>query len=149
MRKADRLSLLIADVFEAAGALRLHGDQIASAVGQSQARWQVLSVLSEDEWTVATAARRLGITRQSVQRIADLLIADGLARYELNPQHRGSPLVRLTDTGQNALATITAASLAWRRAAAADIPDEHIAITCEVLRTLTRRSREAQAADKR
>jgi DNA-binding MarR family transcriptional regulator len=85
----------------------------------------------------------------AAQRIADLLITDGLARYELNPQHRGSPLARLTDIGQNALATTTAASLAWRRAAAADIPDEHIAIACEVLRTLTRRSREAEAADKR
>ena len=66
MNKANHLALLIADVFEAAGALRLHGDQMAAAVGQSQARWQVLSVLSEGDWTVASAARRLGASALSV-----------------------------------------------------------------------------------
>ena len=78
MENADHLALLVADIFEAAGALREHGDQIAGRVGQSQARWQVLSVFSEGDWTVATAARRLGVTRQSEQRIADLLVADVL-----------------------------------------------------------------------
>lgn len=143
MQKADHLALLVADVFEAAGALRLHGDRTAAQVGQSQARWQVLSVFSEGDWTVATAARRLGVTRQSVQRIADLLVEDRLARYEANPRHNGSPLVRLTDAGESALAVISTASLAWRRAAAAGISDEHIAITREVLRVLVQRAQDA------
>jgi DNA-binding MarR family transcriptional regulator len=136
MQKADHLALLIADVFEAAGALRAHGDELAAAVGQTQARWQVLSVLSEGDWTVATAARRLGVTRQNVQRIADLLVADGLASYELNPRHHGSPLVRLTTDGRQALKVITAASLAWRRDAVDDIADEHLTIARHVLRAL-------------
>jgi DNA-binding MarR family transcriptional regulator len=136
MQKADKLALLIADVFEAAGALRLHGDRIASAVAQSQARWQVLSVVSDGDWTVATAARRLGIARQSVQRIADLLVSEGLAKFEANPRHKGSPLLRLTDSGKEALAVITAASLAWREATASDIPDEYLTIAREVLRKL-------------
>jgi len=141
MPKADHLAFLVADVFEAAGALRVHGDQLAAAVGQSQARWQVLSVLSEGDWTVATAARRLGVTRQNVQRIADLLVTDGLARYDLNPRHNGSPFVRLTARGRQALEVITAASLAWRRDAATGIPDEHLSIARDVLRVLTTRAR--------
>jgi DNA-binding MarR family transcriptional regulator len=136
IQKADHLALLIADVFEAAGALRAHGDELAAAVGQTQARWQVLSVLSEGDWTVATAARRLGVTRQNVQRIADLLVADGLASYELNPRHHGSPLVRLTTDGRQALDVITAASLAWRRDAVDGISDEHLTIARHVLRAL-------------
>lgn len=136
MSKADILALLIADVFEAAGALRTHGDEIAAAVGQSQARWQVLSVLSDGDWTVATAARRLGVTRQNVQRIADLLVADGLANYELNPRHHGSPLLRLTASGRQALEIITAASLAWRRDAVSGISDQDLTIAREVLRAL-------------
>ena len=132
----DHLALLIADVFEAAGALRAHGDVLAAAVGQTQARWQVLSVLTDGDWTVATAARRLGVTRQNVQRIADLLVADGLASYELNPRHHGSPLVRLTADGRKALDVITAASLAWRRDTVSGISDEHLSIARDVLRAL-------------
>lgn len=140
MRKPDKLALLIADVFEAAGALRLHGDKIASKVAQSQARWQVLSVLSDGEWTVATASRRLGTARQSVQRIADLLVSEGLAKFELNPKHKGSPLLRLTDSGKDALAVITAASLAWREATAVDFRDEELTIARNVLRKLISRA---------
>jgi DNA-binding MarR family transcriptional regulator len=146
MPKADHLARLIADVFEAAGAFRARGDELAAAVGQTQARWQVLSVLSEGEWTVATAARRLGVTRQNVQRIADLLVADGLASYELNPRHHGSPLVRLTPDGRQALEVITAASLAWRRDAVDGISDEHLTIARPVLRALMV---EAQVASRR
>jgi DNA-binding MarR family transcriptional regulator len=146
MQKADHLALLIADIFEAAGALRAHGDDLAAVVGQTQARWQVLSVLSEGEWTVATAARRLGVTRQNVQRIADLLIADGLASYELNPRHRASPLIQLTPEGRQALEVLSAASLAWRRDAVGNIPDQHFSIAREVIRALIAK---AQIAGKR
>jgi DNA-binding MarR family transcriptional regulator len=123
--------------------LRAHGDELAAAVGQTQARWQVLSVLSDGDWTVATAARRLGVTRQNVQRIADLLVADGLASYELNPRHHGSPLVRLTSGGRHALEVITAASLTWRRDAVDGISDEHLTIARHVLRALTAKARGA------
>ncbi len=143
MRKAQHLALLVADIFEAAGALRQHGDQLASLVGQTQARWQVLSAVSEGDWTISTAARRLGVTRQSVRRVADLLVEDGLARYEPNPRHKGSPLVRLTDEGRSALAAITEASLDWRSEAVEGISAEHLEISRTVLRTLTERARGA------
>lgn len=136
MRKADELALLVADVFEAAGALRRVGDTLASNAGQTQARWQVLSVVSEGDWTVATAAKRLGITRQSVRRVADLLVDEGLATYELNPRHKGSPLLRLTEEGRRTLHEITEASLEWRLAAARDLRRDEIAATRAALRTL-------------
>jgi DNA-binding MarR family transcriptional regulator len=53
-------------------------------------------------------ARRLGITRQSVQRVADAIVAEGLATYEPNPDHQRSPLVILTGTGESVLDTINA-----------------------------------------
>lgn len=60
----DEMALLVADVFEAAGLLRRSGEAIAATEGQTQARWQLLSVVSEEPLTVAQAARRLGIARQ-------------------------------------------------------------------------------------
>jgi DNA-binding MarR family transcriptional regulator len=101
-------------VLEAAGAIRRLGDEMASEVGQTQARWQVLSVLSEGDWTVSRTARRLGITRQSVQRVVDLLLDEGLLAAEPNPDHARSPLIRLTPDGERTLATITAVSDPWQ-----------------------------------
>ena len=106
----DPYALLVADVFQAAGEMRRTGDSIAGQAGQTQARWQLMSVVSEGDWTVATAARRLGVSRQGVQRIADELVAEGLASYAPNPNHQRSPFLRLAVPGRAALAKIAEAA---------------------------------------
>jgi len=107
-RDAEAFALLVADVFDASGVLRRYGERIAGAAGQTQARWQLLSVLSAGEWTVPMAADRLGTSRQAVQRIANDVVADGLAIFEDNPRHRRSPFLRLTPRGTEVIAAITA-----------------------------------------
>ena len=102
----DLFALLVADIYEAAGALRRDGERIASSAGQTQARWQVLSVVSSGDWTVPNAADRLGTSRQAVQRIANELVADGLAAFVDNPRHRRSPYLRLTADGVRILDAI-------------------------------------------
>ncbi len=42
----------------------------------------------------------MGLTRQSVQRIADLLVERGLAAYADNPAHRRAKLVTPTSAGR-------------------------------------------------
>jgi DNA-binding MarR family transcriptional regulator len=97
---------LVADVYELAGVLRRDGEQIAKLAGQTQARWQVMSVASAGRFSVAMIARRLGITRQSVQRVADEIVTERLASFEPNPDHQRSPLLILTPDGQQTLDTI-------------------------------------------
>src|ERR1700722_2422353 len=97
---------LVADIFEVAGALRRDGEAIAKLAGQTQARWQVMWIAATGRLSVATIARRLGLTRQSVQRVADAIVADGHASYEPNPDHQRSPLLILTSDGQAVLDTI-------------------------------------------
>ena len=87
----DEIALLVADVYEAAGALRRLGERTARAEGLTQARWQVLSVASEEALTVPQAARRLGVTRQNVQRVANDLVELGHAAYTANPDHGVHP----------------------------------------------------------
>jgi len=94
--------IIIADIYELAGRLRDYGEAIAQAVGQTQARWQVLSAASGEPQTVPQIARVLGVTRQNVQRIADLLVAEGSAQYQDNPDHRASPHLVLTKRGRAA-----------------------------------------------
>jgi DNA-binding MarR family transcriptional regulator len=94
--------IVIADVYELAGRFREYGEAIAQTVGQTQARWQVMSAASAEPHTVPQIARVLGVTRQNVQRIADLLVAEGSAEYRDNPDHRASPHLILTKRGRAA-----------------------------------------------
>lgn len=80
------------------------------AGGQSMARWQVLSCASSGEWTVPDIARRLGLTRQSVQRLAHALVDDKLARFAPNPDRQNSPYLQLTLEGSQTWASITHAA---------------------------------------
>jgi DNA-binding MarR family transcriptional regulator len=109
-KAATLIPLIVADIYELAGHFRADGEEIARAVGQTQARWQVMSAASADPLTVPRIARRLGVTRQNVQRIADLLVAEGWATFTGNPDHKGSPFLLLNARGQAALAKIAKAA---------------------------------------
>ncbi len=144
----DELALLVADVFEAAGALRRAGEQTAAlAAGQTQARWQLMSVVSVGDWTVPAAADRLGVSRQAVQRIANELMDEGITWLDPNPRHRRSPHLRLTERGVAVLAAITEQAGRENRARAsalaeADEGGVDLARTKADLRLLTRLVRE-------
>lgn len=106
-RNSEAFALLVAEIYDAAGVLRRYGEGIAASAGQTQARWQLLSVVSDGNWTVPTAADRLGTSRQAVQRIANDLVTDGLAALADNPRHSRSPFLRLTPEGRRVLAAIS------------------------------------------
>jgi DNA-binding MarR family transcriptional regulator len=112
----DHYRLLIADVYELAGESRRTGEALAGEAGQTAARWHVLSVLSDGPRTVAGAARRLGLARQSVQRVATDLVDAGLARLRTNPDHARAPLVELTTEGRTTLQALVRRSDADRSA---------------------------------
>ncbi|HUB41331.1 MAG TPA: MarR family winged helix-turn-helix transcriptional regulator [Streptosporangiaceae bacterium] len=103
----EAFALLVADVFEAAGLLRRYGERIAASAGQTQARWQLMSVLSAGDWTVPMAADRLGTSRQAVQRIANDLVGEGFVVFDENPRNRRSPVLRLSDDGRSVLEAIS------------------------------------------
>jgi DNA-binding MarR family transcriptional regulator len=105
VNKAEAYRLLIADVYELAGASRRTSEDVARRAGQTVARWHVLSVLSEPS-TVAGAARRLGLSRQSVHRVCGDLLREGLLESQDNPDHQTSPLLRLTSAGGAILAEL-------------------------------------------
>ncbi|MEE3853310.1 MarR family transcriptional regulator [Gordonia sp. LSe1-13] len=81
-------------------------ENLARPAGLTATRWQVLGAVINAPLTVSDIARAMGITRQSVQRTADLLAADGLVEYRDNPGHRRAKLVRLTDEGLAAIRRI-------------------------------------------
>ena len=78
-------------------------ETLARPAGLTAARWQVLGAVLRAPLPVAGIARVMGITRQSVQRTADLLVEAGLAAYLPNPAHRRAKLLAPTDRGRAAV----------------------------------------------
>ncbi|HUZ11729.1 MAG TPA: MarR family winged helix-turn-helix transcriptional regulator [Caulobacteraceae bacterium] len=95
-----------------------------------------MSAASADPLTAPQIARRLGVSRQAVQRIADALVADGSARFERNPDHATSPFLVLTDAGAGALATITRSARANHRQIATRLGQNELADIHRGLRRL-------------
>lgn len=100
-------------VLRLAGHLQTAGDALAKPAGQTSARWQVLAAADHAPMSVADAGRALGMTRQGVQRVADLLERDGLIVYAENPAHQRAKLMVLTDGGKAVLAAIRARQAVW------------------------------------
>lgn len=127
------------------GVSRLNGrllavsERLARPAGLTAARRQVLGAVADGPLSVAGIARTMGITRQSVQRIADLVVAEGLAEYRPNPAHRRAKLLALTDDGLSAVHRIAADHTAFAAGLAEQLggtPDFRAAV--EAVETLSR-----------
>jgi DNA-binding MarR family transcriptional regulator len=117
----DAFTALLGQVIGLTRRFTTVGEVLAKPAGQTLARWLVLEAVQDAPATVAQIARTLHLARQSVQRLADVLVRDGLAAYQDNPAHRRAKLVRLTPQGRSALRTIQAAQRAWADALGVEI----------------------------
>ncbi|MFD6279292.1 MarR family winged helix-turn-helix transcriptional regulator [Streptomyces sp. NPDC060209] len=127
----------------AIGVFRLNGqflslaEELAGPAGLTAARWQVLGAVLTEPLPVSGIARAMGITRQSVQRIADLLVAGGLAEYVANPAHRRAKLLRPTAEGRAAVSRIGPAHAEFAARLAEELGEEEFARTVQVLERLS------------
>lgn len=109
----DAFTDLVLEVARLGGIFTAAGESLARAHGQTLARWVILDATEDQPSTVAQIARRRGIARQAVQRVADLLERDGLVAYEPNPNHLRAKLLRPTPKGQEILRKISIDQKAW------------------------------------
>ena len=112
---ADAGTALVLDVFRLNGLILAAGDQLAAPEGLTSARWQVLGALAlaHEPLSVPRIARRMGLTRQSVQASVNRLVDDGMLVAEPNADHARSPLFDLTDRGAAAYERLAGAQRAW------------------------------------
>lgn len=129
----DAFSELVVLIFRLDGLLLSAGDALAEPAGQTSARWRVLAAVEDKPLTVAQIARRWGLARQSVQRVADVLVDEGFAVYEENPRHRRAKLLVLAPEGLSALRTIQSAQRAWANALGAEIGEADLRQASAVL----------------
>ena len=131
--EGDAFSALVVRIFQLEGLLAEAGDAIASPLGQSTARWRVLAAIEHEPLTVAQIARNWKLARQSVQRLADDLAADGLVTYFDNPSHRRAKLVELSPEGRRVLRRIQSKQVAWANEAGAAIGTRDLQAATDVL----------------
>ena len=134
--EGDAFGVIILEVFRLNGRLIDAGDSMAAPVGQTSTRWQVLGVVAGGPASVAQVARAMGLTRQAVQRTADLLAADGLVQYTDNPHHRRAKLVTMTPEGRQALDYITQRQARWANRIGGQHDLEQMRTAATVLRQL-------------
>jgi DNA-binding MarR family transcriptional regulator len=140
----DVLTSLIVPVIQLRALFTRAGETMARTGGQTLARWLVLESVTSGPLTVPQIARALQLTRQSVQRIADLLERHGLAEYVDNPEHQRSKLLRITSRGQRALRAIQSAQRAWADSLGAEIGEADLRHASRVVNRLTRALEAAQ-----
>jgi hypothetical protein len=75
-------SALIEQVRDLAVVIEALGNDVARPAGQTLARWEVLAAVESESAPVVAIVRTIGHTRQSVQRIDNLLVDDGLVAID-------------------------------------------------------------------
>lgn len=75
--------------------------------------WQVLGGVLDEPRTLAEIGRQMGMSRQGVRRVADVLVERGLAEYRANPAHRRAQLLACTESGYWAIRRISVAQHPW------------------------------------
>lgn len=147
-RNGSALTALILRTFRVHGALLAAGDRLAHPLGLTAARWQVLGSVAglAQPAPVAHVAREMGLTRQSVQRIADQLVADALLEYQDNPHHKRAPLVVMTARGRKVFAGVTERQVPWVNDLARGLSVRDIEVAMDILRRLEERLSPVAAA---
>jgi DNA-binding MarR family transcriptional regulator len=125
-------------VFAAQSSVLRYGDRANAAFGQSSARWRVMFDIEQGNGTVGEIARETEYTRQSIQRLADALVADGLATYAPDPRDRRKQIITLTAKGSTLLAEMEADFDRWSKRLVKTLGNESVTQTIEDLRELKR-----------
>lgn len=133
----DVLTDIIMRTFHLNGAFLYAAEHIARPAGLTAAWWQVLGAVLHEPLPVSGIAREMGMTRQSVQRTADILVDKGLAEYLPNPAHQRAKLMRPSESGWAAIRAIGAAQHAFANRISERFSEEELLQTLAVMNRLS------------
>ncbi|MEM7169838.1 MAG: helix-turn-helix domain-containing protein [Pseudomonadota bacterium] len=143
--KGEALTALILETFRLNGGLLAAGNSLTKPMGMTSARWQVMGAIDEygRSLTVAQIARRMGLTRQGVQRIINELEKRGLVEFQANLDHKRSPLVKITQVGSDVMSNIAKVQAAWVNELSEGLSEREIRAALKLLETVRDRLEQA------
>lgn len=129
---------IVLEVFKLGGLFVSEGDQMGAEYGITSARWKVLGALSlaGEPQTASQIARNMGLTRQAVQRLIDVMHEDELLLFHDNPEHKRAKLIRLSERGEMIYAQLYDKQLAWAVNGSTDISEAELETTLSVLKRI-------------
>lgn len=146
----EALTGLILETFRLNGAMLDAGNRLTKPLGLTSARWQVMGAidLAEQSLTVAQIARRMGLSRQGVQRIVNDLESLGMLSLKVNIDHKRAPLIAISRKGAEAMKAIDKAQIGWVNQLSAGLSDRQIKQALKVLATLRGQSEKIEQMKK-
>ncbi|HEV8016699.1 MAG TPA: MarR family transcriptional regulator [Stellaceae bacterium] len=132
----EAIAPLVVEIFRINGAFLAAGNRLSRDLGLTSARWQVLGSLQDGPRTIPQIARRMGLSRQSVRRLVDLLTRQKQVEALDNPNHRKSDLFRLTAAGVKSFKKLTQRQQAWHPRVAGNMTPATLIQATAVLRQL-------------
>ena len=136
---------MILETFRLNGRLLTAGDQLVRDLGLSSARWQVLGALADGALPAAQIARKMGLTRQSVQRLVDILAKEQIVEFADNPYHQRAKLVRLTDRGRKLYQEIMLRQVEWANQLAKGLSAPDVRAAVQLMETVRDRLEKAHS----
>lgn len=140
---------LILATFRLNGRLLAAGDQLTRDLELSSARWQVMGALVDGPLPAAQIARNMGLTRQSVQRMVDVLAEEQLVTFAENPYHQRAKLVRLTERGTALLGEVTRRQATWANQLAKGLSPHEFSAAVQLMETVRQRLEKSVGKEKR
>ncbi len=138
-KNGEMFTEIVLETFRLSGLLAIEGDRLSTPQGISSARWKILGALAytESPQTVSQIARSMGQSRQSVQRLVDVMAGDGLLKLEDNPEHKRAKLVSMTASGETIYANMQDIQIPWANEKAAGIGAKKLEVTLATLKELS------------
>ena len=111
----EKYTQLILEVFSLHQQLIIAGDGLSAPFALTSAKWKVLGgiALSEKPPTVSQVARKMGLSRQSVQRLCNDLRAFGMLNLLHNPKDKRACCWQLSAKGWDSYRQVMQAQEAW------------------------------------
>lgn len=130
------LTKLVLETFRLNARLMDAAQRLAAEGDITAAWWQVLGGVLDQPRTLPEIGRRMGVSRQAVRRVADLLVDRGLAEYRPNPAHRRSQLLACTEAGYWSIRQISLAQAPWAERIGSSIGATELRQAREAMRRL-------------
>lgn len=137
--EGDALTALVLPVFALNGEFLEAAAVITAPHELTPARWRVLGAVLDEPLPVAEIARRvgLGLSRQSVQRVANDVVSRGWARWRPNPGRRGQNRLDLTAKGRRAVAALATQQHAWADAVGQEVGEQDLRTLAALISRVT------------
>jgi len=113
----ETFTKVVLEVFKVGGLLNTEGDRLTKEFSLTSSRWKILGaiVLSKVPLTVPQIGRNIGQSRQSVQRLVDIMIKDELIQLADNPNHKRAKYIELTQKAKETYAQLDKKEMLWAK----------------------------------